>query len=149
MKAEIFVIIFNSLFIFINLKKVLNIERNQSNIIKNNFIFKKLNGKLIYIKLLVGINNYNHEASGNKTDNNDNNKTKDNNDDDDDDDNNKKILIISLSACGVVVVVIIIIIVYFRKSKSSYDKLRERVYKISFSEEDDEDKSNRNGSESE
>ena len=148
MKAEIFLIIFNSLFIFINLKKVLNIERNQSNIIKNNFIFKKLNGKLIYNKLLVGINNYNNEASGNKTDNNDNNKTKDNNDDDDDD-NNEKILIITLSAFGVVVLVIIIIIVYFKKSKSSYDKLRERVYKISFSEEDDEDKSNRNGSESE
>ena len=147
MKAEIFIIILNSLFIFINLKEVFYLERNQSNIIKHFLNSKKANilsdEYLIYKKLLFGLNNNISLALENNSDNdtnndNDNNNNNKNKKKKDDDDDHKKLLIIVLSAFGVVVVIAIIIIIFFRRSKSSYNQLKERVYKISFSEEEDD-----------
>ena len=71
-------------------------------------------------------------AENNKT-NNDTNK---NGGDDDDDD--KKTLIICLSiGSAIVVIVIVVIFLLFIRSKLTYDKLNEKINKISFSEERD------------
>ena len=149
MKAVFFIIILNTLFIFINLKQVLYLERNQTNTLKNflntqkaNKYFLKLsNENLIYKRLLFRKNNFIKGAEENNTNNNNSDKGKDDKDKkDDDDDDHTKLLIIICSAFGAVIIIAIIIIVYFKKSKSSYDNLKERVYKISFSEEDDDGK---------
>ena len=74
-------------------------------------------------------------AENNKT-NNDTNKNED--DDDDDDDDGKKTLIICLSiGSAIVVIVIVVIFLLFIRSKLTYDKLNEKINKISFSEERD------------
>ena len=72
-------------------------------------------------------------AENNKT-NNDTNK----NGGDDDDDDDKKTLIICLSiGSAIVVIVIVVIFLLFIRSKLTYDKLNEKINKISFSEERD------------
>ena len=78
----------------------------------------------------------NHEQS---TDNDDDEKHKSGDgDDDDDDDGVKKGLIIALSiGSGLIVIVIVVIFVIFIRSKLTYDKLNEKINKISFSEERD------------
>ena len=71
-------------------------------------------------------------AENNKT-NNDTNKNED-----DDDDDDKKTLIICLSiGSAIVVIVIVVIFLLFIRSKLTYDKLNEKINKISFSEERD------------
>ena len=118
MKGEIFIIIFLYLLVFI-FSSIQPKENEQIDLSD----FKSQ---------LFRFNDENDKTDNNKT----NNGGKD--DDEDDDDDDKKTLIICLSiGSAIVVIVIVVIFLLFIRSKLTYDKLNEKINKISFSEERD------------
>ena len=113
MKGEIFILIFLYLLVFI-FSRIQPKENEQIDLSDFNSHLFRFNAEV------------------NKT-NNDTIKIED-----DDDDDDKKTLIICLSiGSAIVVIVIVVIFLLFIRSKLTYDKLNEKINKISFSEERD------------